>query len=87
MPKNYVELGDLDSALMYLNMAIKIDPSFAGYHYNKATILHAFGDTRAAITELNNYFAHPNSDKTLRLTTSVLTTSLRSKTSLEHSLM
>ena len=63
MPKNYVELGDLDSALMYLNMAIKIDPSFAGYHYNKATILHAFGDTRAAITELNNYFAHPNSDK------------------------
>ena len=63
MPKNYVELGDLDSALMYLNMAIKIDPSFAGYHYNKAMILHAFGDTRAAITELNNYFAHPNSDK------------------------
>ncbi|WP_417145694.1 tetratricopeptide repeat protein [Porphyromonas sp.] len=63
MPKNYVELGDLDSALMYLNMAIKIDPSFAIYHYNKATILHAFGDTRAAITELNNYFAHPNSDK------------------------
>lgn len=63
MPKNYVELGDLDSALMYLNMAIKIDPSFAGYHYNKAMILHAFGDTRVAITELNNYFAHPNSDK------------------------
>lgn len=63
MPRNYVELGDLDSALMYLNMAIKIDPSFAGYHYNKAMILHAFGDTRAAIAELNNYFAHPNSDK------------------------
>lgn len=63
MPKNYVELGDLDSALMYLNMAIKIDPSFAIYHYNKATILHAFGDTKAAITELNNYFAHPNSNK------------------------
>lgn len=63
MPRNYVELGDLDSALMYLNMAIKIDPSFAGYLYNKAMILHAFGDTRAAIAELNNYFAHPNSDK------------------------
>lgn len=63
MPRNYVELGDLDSALMYLNMAIEIDPSFAGYHYNKAMILHAFGDTKAAIAELNNYFAHPNSDK------------------------
>ena len=59
----YVELGSLDSALMYTDMAIKTDPSFAGYHYNKAMILHAFGDTRAAITELNNYFAHPNSNK------------------------
>ena len=59
----YVELGSLDSALVYTDMAIEIDPSFAGYHYNKAMILHAFGDTRAAITELNNYFAHPNSDK------------------------
>ena len=63
MPRNYVELGDLDSALMYLNNSIEIDPSFAGYHYNKAMILHAFGDTKAAIAELNNYFAHPNSDK------------------------
>ena len=59
----YVELGSLDSALMYTDMAIKTDPSFAGYHYNKAMILHAFGDTRAAITELNNYFAHPNRNK------------------------
>ena len=59
----YVELGSLDSALMYTDMAIKTDPSFAGYHYNKAMILHAFGDTKAAITELDNYFAHPNSNK------------------------
>ena len=59
----YVELGDLDSALLYTDMAIKTGPPFAGYHYNKAMILHAFGDTRAAIAELNNYFAHPNSDK------------------------
>ena len=63
MARCYVELGSLDSALLYTDMAIETDPSFAGYHYNKATILHAFGDTRAAITELNNYFAHPNSDK------------------------
>ena len=63
MPSNYVELGDLDSALMYLNKSIEIDPSFARNHYFKAMILHAFGDTRAAIAELNNYFAHPNSDK------------------------
>ena len=59
----YVELGSLDSALLYTDMAIETDPSFAGYHYNKAMMLHAFGNTRAAITELNNYFAHPNSDK------------------------
>ena len=59
----YVELGSLDSALLYTDMAIETDPSFAGYHYNKALILHAFGDTRAAITELDNYFAHPNSNK------------------------
>ena len=59
----YVELGSLDSALLYTDMAIETDPSFAGYHYNKAMMLHAFGDTRAAITELNNYFAHPNSNK------------------------
>lgn len=26
MPRNYVELGDLDSALMYLNKSIEIDP-------------------------------------------------------------
>lgn len=63
MARCYVELGSLDSALMYTDMAIKTDPSFAGYHYNKAMILHAFGDTKAAITELDNYFAHPNSDK------------------------
>ena len=63
MPKNYVELGSLDSALLYTDMAIETGPSFAGYHYNKAMMLHAFGNTRAAITELNNYFAHPNSDK------------------------
>lgn len=59
----YVELGSLDSALLYTDMAIETDPSFAGYHYNKAMILHAFGDTKAAITELDNYFAHPNSNK------------------------
>ena len=59
----YVELGSLDSALLYTDMAIETDPSFAGYHYNKAMILHAFGDTKAAITEIDNYFAHPNSDK------------------------
>ena len=59
----YVELGSLDSALLYTDMAIETDPSFAGYHYNKALMLHAFGDTKAAITELNNYFAHPNSNK------------------------
>ena len=59
----YVELGSLDSALLYTDMAIETDPSFAGYHYNKAMMLHAFGNTRAAITELDNYFAHPNSDK------------------------
>ena len=59
----YVELGSLDSALVYTDMAIEIDPSFAGYHYNKAMILHAFGNTKVAITELNNYFAHPNSNK------------------------
>lgn len=59
----YVELGSLDSALLYTDMAIETDPSFAGYHYNKALMLHAFGDTRAAITELNNYFAHPNRNK------------------------
>ena len=59
----YVELGSLDSALLYTDMAIKTDPSFAGYHYNKALMLHAFGNTKAAITELNNYFAHPNSNK------------------------
>lgn len=63
MPSNYVELGDLDSALMYLNKSIEIDPSFARNHYFKAMILHAFGDPGAAITELNNYFAHPNSNK------------------------
>ena len=63
MARCYVELGSLDSALMYTDMAIETDPSFAGYHYNKAMILHAFGDTKAAITELDNYFAHPNSDK------------------------
>ena len=63
MARCYVELGSLDSALMYTDMAIKTDPSFAGYHYNKAMILHAFGDTKAAITELDNYFAHPNSNK------------------------
>lgn len=59
----YVELGSLDSALLYTDMAIETDPSFAGYHYNKALMLHAFGNTKAAITELNNYFAHPNSNK------------------------
>lgn len=59
----YVELGDLDSALLYTDMAIETDPSFAGYHYNKALMLHAFGNTKAAITELNNYFAHPNRNK------------------------
>ena len=59
----YVELGSLDSALLYTDMAIETDPSFAGYHYNKAMMLHAFGNTRAAITELNNYFAHPNCNK------------------------
>lgn len=59
----YVELGSLDSALLYTDRAIEIDPSFAGYHYNKALMLHAFGNTKAAITELNNYFAHPNSNK------------------------
>lgn len=63
MARCYVELGSLDSALLYTDMAIETDPSFAGYHYNKATILHAFGNTKAAITELNNYFAHPNSNK------------------------
>lgn len=63
MARCYVELGSLDSALMYTDMAIKTDPSFAGYHYNKAMILHTFGDTRAAIAELDNYFAHPNSNK------------------------
>ena len=63
MARCYVELGSLDSALMYTDMAIETDPSFAGYHYNKAMILHAFGDTKAAITEIDNYFAHPNSDK------------------------
>lgn len=59
----YVELGSLDSALLYTDMAIETDPSFAGYHYNKAMMLHAFGDTKAAITELDNYFAHPNCNK------------------------
>lgn len=59
----YVELGSLDSALLYTDMAIKTDPSFAGYHYNKAMMLHAFGNTKAAITELDNYFAHPNCNK------------------------
>ena len=59
----YVELGSLDSALLYTDMAIETDPSFAGYHYNKAMMLHAFGNTKAAITELNNYFAHPNCNK------------------------
>lgn len=59
----YVELGSLDSALLYTDMAIETDPSFAGYHYNKAMMLHAFGNTRAAITELDNYFAHPNCNK------------------------
>ena len=63
MARCYVELGSLDSALLYTDMAIETDPSFAGYHYNKAMILHAFGDTRAAIAELDNYFAHPNSNK------------------------
>lgn len=59
----YVELGSLDSALLYTDMAIETDPSFARNHYFKAMILHAFGDTRAAIAELNNYFAHPNCNK------------------------
>ncbi len=59
----YVELGSLDSALLYTDMAIETDPSFAGYHYNKAMMLHAFGNTKAAITELDNYFAHPNCNK------------------------
>ena len=63
MARCYVELGSLDSALLYTDMAIETDPSFAGYHYNKAMMLHAFGNTRAAITELNNYFAHPNCNK------------------------
>ena len=59
----YVEVGNFSFALKYQDIAIKQDPTFAGYHYNKAMMLHASGDSKAAIKELNKYLSHSNSDK------------------------
>ena len=58
----FINSGDLDSGLAYIEKAIDVDSTFFGSYYNRGVIYRELGDTARAINDFSTSIKYNSAD-------------------------